>query len=180
MNLQPVLEDDLVLLRPLHENDFEALYEVASDKQIWEQHPAKERSEREGFTRYFEEALATARALAIIDKDTHKIIGTSRYNPSRESERAIEIGWTFLAKKYWGGKYNSAVKTLMIRYAFLYFDTVLFYVDKDNLRSQKAVEKIGGKRVTEIKGVPIAPRNSSVFYAIYRPEEDSAVPEYPA
>lgn len=168
INLRPVLEDDLVLLRPLHENDFEALYAVASDKEIWEQHPAKERSEREGFTRYFREAMADGRALAIIDKDTHKIIGTSRYNPSPESEKAIEIGWTFLAKKYWGGRYNSAVKALMISYAFQYFDIVLFYIDKDNLRSQKAVEKIGGKRITEINGVPIAPRNTSVFYAIER------------
>jgi len=171
MNLQPILEDDLVLLRPLHENDFEALYEIASDKTIWEQHPAKERSEREGFTRYFKEAMATGRALAIIDKNTHKIIGTSRYNPSTESEKAVEIGWTFLAKSYWGGKYNTAVKTLMIRYAFQYFDTILFYVDENNFRSQKAVEKIGGKRITEMNGVPIAPRNTSVFYAIYRPEE---------
>ncbi len=174
MNLQPVLEDDLVLLRPLHENDFEALFAVASDKEIWDQHPAKERSEREGFSRYFSEAMATGRALAIIDKVTHKIIGTSRYNPSPESEKAIEIGWTFLAKKYWGGKYNPAVKALMISYAFQYFDIVLFYIDKDNFRSQKAVEKIGGKRITEINGMPITPRNSSVFYAIYRPEDQNS------
>ena len=51
MNLQPTLQNDLIILRPLRENDFEALYEVAKDPLIWEQHPSRERYKREVYSK---------------------------------------------------------------------------------------------------------------------------------
>jgi RimJ/RimL family protein N-acetyltransferase len=60
---------------------------------------------------------------------------------------AIEIGYSYLARAYWGGIYNSAVKTLMLNHAFNTFDTVIFYIAKQNMRSRKAVEKIGGEQI---------------------------------
>ncbi len=166
-DLQPTLENSLVILKPLKESDFEQLYNVASDPEIWEQHPAKERSQRDGFSKFFKEAIDAKTAFLVIEKKTQKVIGTSRYNPSGESPKAIEIGWTFLAKKYWGGEYNKSIKELMIGHAFKYFDTILFYIDKNNFRSQKAVEKIGGKRISSLNGKVLEIRpTASVIYCL--------------
>lgn len=169
-NPQPILEDARVLLRPLRPENFEALYAVASDPAIWEQHPAKERSQREGFTRFFEEALASGSALLILDKSTGEVIGTSRYNRVQESEDALEIGWTFLARRYWGGTYNAAIKALMMNHAFRHYGKLLFYIHHENLRSQRAIQKLGGRRIHEIDGVQLAVRpTASVTYCIERP-----------
>jgi N-acetyltransferase len=160
-DLQPTLENDLLLLRPMQEDDFEPLFKVASDPLIWEQHPAKERRHREGFKVYFDAGMASKGALIVIDKKSGDMIGTSRYNPVPETENAIEIGWTFLARAYWGGFYNQTMKKMMMDYAFHYVDHILFFVNDQNFRSQKAVEKIGGVRITELDSVVIDPRSGS-------------------
>jgi RimJ/RimL family protein N-acetyltransferase len=166
-DLQPTLEDSLVILQPLQASDFERLFLVASDPDIWEQHPAKERSQQDGFVKFFSDAIKTKSAFLIIDKNSKEIIGTSRYNLSKESSIAIEIGWTFLAKKYWGGTYNRAIKTLMIEHAFKHFDIVLFYIDKNNFRSQKSVEKFGARRITSINGIELETRpTAAVIYSL--------------
>lgn len=165
-NSQPILENELVKIRPLITSDFDDLFLIASDNDIWEQHPAKERSTLEGFTKFFEDAIATKSAFLIIEKATNEVIGTSRYHLN-EVENAIEIGWTFYAKKFWGGTFNKVIKHLMMEYAFQSFDYILFYIDENNLRSQKAVEKIGGKRVENIDNIALIKRSSAdVIYCI--------------
>ena len=149
MNLQPTLEDDLIILRPLEENDFELLYEVAKDPLIWEQHPCKDRFKREVYTDFFKESIESKGALLIVDKVSNKVIGSTRFKPISGVDSAVEIGWSFLSRKYWGGVYNKSMKKLMIDYAFESIEDVIFYIGKENVRSQKAVEKIGGKRLTE-------------------------------
>lgn len=143
--LQPTLQDDSVIIRPLKEDDFDALYDVAKDPLIWEQH-TDDRHKKDVFERFFQNSMQSGGALAIIDKSTNQIIGTSRYKPVDRIESAVEIGWTFLARKYWGGTTNKSVKTLMIDHAFRFFEDVILYIDKENFRSQKAAEKIGAER----------------------------------
>lgn len=172
--LQPTLEDELVLLTPLKENDFDALFGVASDPLLWELHPAKQRSTPEGFAEFFKECLASGRSLLIKDKKTGEVIGHSRYNTPEGKPNAVEIGWTYLARRYWGGEYNRAVKYLMLDHAFRWCDEVLFYVDKDNFRSQKAVEKIGGIKIErpESESIPVKdPRN--IIFRIRKHEWDA-------
>src|ERR1700722_15159835 len=101
-DLQPTLDNDLVVLRPVREEDFESLYKVASDPLIWEQHPAKDRCQRNVFEAFFNEAIVLKAAFVVIDKITGEIIGSTRFHPVKETQNAIEIGWTFLARKYWG------------------------------------------------------------------------------
>lgn len=149
-NLQPTLEDDLVFIRPLLETDFEDLYQVAKDPLIWEQHPAWDRYKREVFEKLFQDFVESKATLIIIDKTSGAVIGSSRYNPVPGVDSAVEIGWTFLSRKYWGGKFNSAVKKLMMDHAFQFYNSILFHVGKENYRSQKAVEKLGCERVSEI------------------------------
>ncbi len=144
-DIQPSLENDLVLLRPLMEADFENLYQVAKDPLIWEQHQNKDRWELEVFKDFFKDAIDSKGAFVVIDQATQKIIGSSRYKISKNTPRAIEIGWTFISREYWGGKYNKSFKKLMIAHAFEHFDYILFYVNRHNHRSQKAVQKLGGR-----------------------------------
>lgn len=168
---QPKLENSLVLLIPLTENHFEKLFEVSSDPEIWEQHPAKERAKLGGFRKFFDEAIQSKAAFLIIDQKSNEVIGTSRYKLSSESEKAIEIGWTFLAKKYWGGLYNKKIKELMLAHAFKTFEIILFYIAKENYRSRKAVEKLGGKQIVKIANKKLEIRPSpSVIYAIEKSE----------
>ena len=145
-DFQPHLIGDLLELRPLLDEDFHALYAVASDPLIWQQHPASNRHEEPVFRSLFAESMWSGGALVAIDKAAGEIIGSSRYHAYDETASEIEIGWTFLARKYWGGTYNGQMKRLMLEHAFRYVDSVVMLVGPDNIRSQRAVEKIGGKR----------------------------------
>jgi RimJ/RimL family protein N-acetyltransferase len=140
--LQPTLLQTSVTLRPLVLTDFEDLFRIASDELLWEQHPAKERSQHSGFEVFFDKALQSAGALSIIDNQHQQIIGTSRYYEWKENE-SVAIGYTFIARQYWGTPYNRIVKNLMIQHAFTFVPNIFFYVDSENFRSQKAVEKLG-------------------------------------
>lgn len=144
---QPVLRGDLVTLRPLLPEDFDALYSVAADPLIWEQHPDKTRHQATGFQVFFQEALASGGALIASDTRTEQIIGSSRFHAYDHGNDEVEIGWTFLARSHWGGRYNREMKHLMLRHAFNFVRRVVFLVDPANVRSQRAVEKIGGVRV---------------------------------
>lgn len=144
---QPVLQGNLVELRPLRPEDHDDLYTVAADPRIWEQHPAGDRQDSEGFRRFFRDALASGGALLAVDARTRRTIGSSRFHGYDEQKSEVEIGWTFLARSHWGGRYNGQMKQLMLRHAFRFVNHVVFLVGPENLRSQRAVEKIGGVRV---------------------------------
>ena len=143
-SLQPTITGELVDLRPLAASDLDDLFTVASDPLIWEQHPAKNRCKRDVFKIFFKESLASGGALVIIDRQNGKIIGSSRYHDYIPAESVVEIGWSFLARSYWGGVYNREVKHLMLNHAFKHLMSVIFLVNPANIRSCKAVEKIGG------------------------------------
>jgi RimJ/RimL family protein N-acetyltransferase len=144
-DLQPILTGNLINLRPLTREDFEPLFAVASDPLIWEQHPEKDRYTREVFQNYFDGAMESKGAFVIIDRKSDRIIGSSRYCNLDEAKSEVEIGWTFLERTFWGGTYNRELKSLMLGHAFRFVDRVLFVVGENNIRSQKALEKIGAK-----------------------------------
>ena len=85
--------------------------------------------------------------MIVIDRKDGRVIGSSRFNAYNPEKSEIEIGWTFLARPYWGGTYNKEMKHLMLGHAFRFVKTVVFLVGPENFRSQKAMEKIGGVRV---------------------------------
>ena len=143
LDLQLVLRGELLELRPLRADDYDDLYAVASDPLIWEQHPVKSRSELEGFRVFFQEALASGGALIAIDARTQRVIGSSRFHAYDAQRDEVEIGWTFLARSHWGGRYNGEMKRLMLRHAFGSVSRVIFVIGRQNLRSQRAVENIG-------------------------------------
>lgn len=146
-DLQPTLRGTLIDVRPLRPEDFESLFAAASDPLIWEQHPERDRYKREVFQTFFDGAMASKGALAVIDRASARIIGTSRYCGLNTTDREVEIGFTFLERKFWGGRYNSELKNLMIDHAFRFVDDVVFVVGETNLRSQRALLKIGAALV---------------------------------
>jgi RimJ/RimL family protein N-acetyltransferase len=141
---QPTLGGELVALRPLGAGDFDELYAVACDPLIWEQHPAHDRWQEAVFRQFFAEALASGGALLASDAETGRTIGSSRFHGYCAARSEVEIGWTFLARSHWGGRYNGEMKQIMLRHAFRFVDSVVFLVGPGNLRSQQAVVKIGG------------------------------------
>jgi N-acetyltransferase len=145
-NTQPVLHGELLELRPLQPGDFDALFRVAADPLVWEQHPERNRCEEPTFRAFFEEALRTNGALVAVDRASGEIIGSSRFHGYDPGSSVIEIGWTFLARAYWGGRYNGEMKRLMLEHAFKWVKRVIFVIGPGNRRSQRAVEKIGGVR----------------------------------
>jgi RimJ/RimL family protein N-acetyltransferase len=146
---QPTLVGKLVTARPLRPTDHAALYAVAADPLLWEQHPEHERWKPEVFDRLFAESLASAGALVVHDAANGAVIGSSRYWGYDEELSEVEIGWTFLARSHWGGRHNGELKRLMLEHAFRFVDSVIFYVGPDNIRSRRAVERIGGVREPE-------------------------------
>lgn len=151
-DLQPVdLQNAFVTLSPLKSSDFEALYQVASDSLIWEQHPNKNRYQREVFETYFEGAIESGGAFLVSDSKTGKPIGSSRFYEYDNEKKSVAIGYTFLARDYWGTTYNSTLKSLMLGHAFKFVDHVIFHIGSDNIRSQKAIEKLGAKKMGEVE-----------------------------
>jgi N-acetyltransferase len=146
-DLQPVLKGELLELRPLRAEDYHDLYAVAADPLIWEQHPIRDRYKAEVFRAFFRESLESGGALIAIDSKDGQVIGSSRFYGYDTETSEIEIGWTFLARSYWGGAYNREMKRLMLQHAFQFVNSVIFLVGLQNLRSQRAVEKIGAVRV---------------------------------
>ena len=150
MNLQPTdLKNNLVWLEPLEQRHFDELYLVASDPLIWEQHPNPDRYKLDAFTNYFKGAMESGGAFIIRDTLSGKALGSSRYCAYDAANKEIQIGYTFFARSCWGKSINKEVKTLMLNHAFNYVDKVAFYVGANNIRSQKAMERIGGIKIRE-------------------------------
>ena len=150
--LQPVgLKNEFVELTPLKEEDFERLYQVANDPLLWEQHPNKDRYQREVFATYFKGAMESGGAFIISAAATHQPIGSSRLYEYDDAKRSVAIGYTFLARDHWGTTYNRAVKSLMLGHAFRFVDHVIFHIGAVNIRSQKAIEKLGARKTGEVE-----------------------------
>src|SRR6266567_768306 len=152
-DLQPNLKGELIELRPLAPEDWNELFAVASDPLIWQQHPESDRYKENVFKIFFREAMECGGAFVIIDTKNQQIIGSTRfygYDPERSE---IEIGWTFLARKYWGGRYNREMKRLLLDHAFKFVENVVFLVGEHNIRSRKAMEKIGATKNGTVKKV---------------------------
>jgi len=143
-DLQPTLRGRLLELGPLRPDHWDDLFAVASDPLLWEQHPERDRYREDVFRAFFAEALASGGALVAIDRNDGRVIGSSRYFGYSEEGSEVEIGWSFLARSHWGGHYNGEMKRLMLDHAFRFVEQVVFHIGPRNLRSRRAIEKVGG------------------------------------
>jgi RimJ/RimL family protein N-acetyltransferase len=172
LDRQPRLRGTLLELRPVREDDWDELFAVASDPLIWEQHPASDRHQEAVFREYFREALESGGGLVAIDRETGRLIGASRYVWHGGERNELEIGWSFLARAYWGRGYNREMKRLMLEHAFTAVDRVVFVVGEHNGRSRQAMLNIGGVLTPRtISSVYNGRQVLSVVYEISRADE---------
>jgi RimJ/RimL family protein N-acetyltransferase len=150
IHFQPTLQSNLIIMQPLQQYDFERLYAVASDPMVWEQHPNKNRYQRDVFQIFFEGAMKSNGAMLILDKATGEVAGCSRFYDYNEDDSSVFIGYTFFARKFWGKQYNPESKQLMLDYAFQFVDTVKFHIGATNVRSQIAIGRIGAVKTKEV------------------------------
>ena len=137
-------------------DDWAALFAVASDPLIWAGHPAHDRWQEPVFRRFFDDALASGGTLVAVEAASGTVLGSSRYDFTRADPGEIEIGWTFLARSQWGGETNQVMKRLMLAHAFRFLDCVIFLVGETNLRSRRAMEKIGGTLTDRVSDAVMA------------------------
>ncbi len=149
--LQPKLENDIVKIQPLKHGDFDTLYNIASDPLIWEQHPNKNRYKKEVFETFFKGAMESGGAFLVFNAKTNQPIGSSRFYEFNQEKNSVAIGYTFLARDHWGSRYNPNLKKLMIGHAFKFVNKVNFHIGANNIRSQKAIEKLGAKKIGQIE-----------------------------
>jgi len=164
-DLQPILRGPTLTLRPLRADDLDALHAVASDPLIWALHPEPTRWQRPVFERVFASGLACGGALVVVEEASCALVGSSRYYQWDASARIITVGYTFLVRRLWGGSANGELKRLMLDHAFGFAREVRFEVGRDNLRSRRAMEKIGA----ELLGArPDPPGSTAAPHVLYR------------
>ncbi len=173
-DFQPTLSDDLVMLRPLRATDWDGVFAAASDPLIWALHPVSDRHTEASFRPYFAERLSTAGTLVIIERPSGRMVGWSSYGNPDEAAGEVEIGWTFLIRDHWGGFTNRHVKRLMLSHAFQFVDTVIFRIGETNLRSRRAMEKIGG--VWSGRMTTIAVKGIAIPHCVYAITKDAFRP----
>ncbi len=152
-----MLEGEHLLLRPLRADDWDALWAIASDRELWAVHPAHDRWQEPVFRPFFDAALAKGGALVVIAKASGRIIGSSQFQDHDPADSgSVEIGWTFLGREHWGSGANAEMKQLMLAHAFRFVERVLFVVGEDNVISRRAMTKIGGRLTDETRDMPRA------------------------
>jgi RimJ/RimL family protein N-acetyltransferase len=143
-DFQPTLIGPTVMIRPVSADDWPELFAAGSDPEIWKVHPVPDRYTEPEFRKFFDGAVNSKMGFVFVDRSTGRLIGSSRYYGYEPERSEIEIGWTFIVRKHWGGATNREVKRLMLDHAFTFVDTVIFWVGDTNWRSQGAMTKIGG------------------------------------
>ena len=135
-------------LTQMRSTDFDALYAVAKDPAIWAQHPESNRWQEAIFRRFFVAGLANPEGCFLItDKDTEQAVGSTRFYGFDHRERSIWLGYTFLARPYWGGGANAEIKQTQLAFLFDHVAAVYFEIGENNIRSQKALKKFGVEEI---------------------------------
>jgi RimJ/RimL family protein N-acetyltransferase len=183
INHPTILTGETVELLPLEKEHFEELYLAASDKKLWELIPA-DCSKRDTFETAYNFALTERERgnqypFIIFHKGTKKIIGSTRFFEIYPLDKKLEIGWTWIITAYWGTEINFECKLLLLSFCFNTLKTrrVQIKTDSTNLRSRKAIEKIGGKfegilRKDKIKENGVS--RSAAYYSILDDEWEDA------
>lgn len=146
-----ILSGERVELVPLEKEHFEELYKAASDKKLWEFIPT-DCSEKETFYNTYTTALSLREKgelypFVIIHQQTKKIIGSTRLMEIFPNDKKLEIGFTWITQEYWGTAINFECKLLLLDFCFetLQARRLQLKTKDTNLRSRKAIEKIGGQ-----------------------------------
>ncbi|MEK7401350.1 MAG: GNAT family protein [Gemmatimonadota bacterium] len=176
MNLAAIaLEGRHVRLAPMGLHHVDALWAAAQDPKTWEFSSAVIRNLEECRT-YVETAVSwqsagTAVPFVTMDRASGQVIGSTRFANIDRTHRRAEIGWTWLNPKWWRSAMNTEAKYLMLRHAFEEWKCmrVELKTGHKNVRSQDAIERIGGVREGTLRKHMVQPDGSirdSVYFSI--------------
>lgn len=144
-----ILQNDLVLLRPIELTDAQEIFEAGADERIWTHisFTIETKSDAESFVNSAITSMGKGEKVvfAILDKLTNAVIGSTSYMDINHTHKHLEIGSTWLTPNYWRTSINTNCKFLLLEYAFetLEFERVQIKTDNLNVRSQDAIERIG-------------------------------------
>ena len=168
----PGKEIELVSLQREHIQELDRL---AKDSRIWEFYSINGSDSRK-LTGSLETAIAereqgTQYPFVIVHRQQHNIIGSTRYLDIQPAHRKLEIGWTWLHPDYWGTSVNLACKYALLTHCFETLQTVRVQLktDENNIRSRKAIQKIGGQLEGIIRNDMIrdnGTRRNSAYFGI--------------
>lgn len=146
------LENEVVKLKPLELSDTQGLIEAGSYPEIWS-HMSTTIEKREDVNSFVETALKAKKEktefpFVIVDKQSGNIIGSTRYMDIDDKHQRLEIGSTWLTPAYWRTAINTNCKFLLLQYCFehLHLQRVQIKTDHENIRSQRAIERIGATK----------------------------------
>lgn len=162
----------IISLEKLHLNE---LVLLAKDKRIWEFFPFDGANEMRFLTIYnsfiSEREKGNQYPFIIVDKNNHKIIGSTSFLDIQKQHKKMEIGATWLHPDYWGSSINTECKLLLLSYCFeeLCTTRIQLKTDEKNMRSRKAIEKIGAEFEGILRNEMIRDndtKRNSAFYSI--------------
>ena len=182
-----ILEDDVVLLRPLRADDYEHLLPFAlNEPEIWKfsLFPA---AGEEGLKSYIDTALASKAAgteypFIIFDKRTGKYAGSTRFYDIQLNNRSLQLGYTWYGKAFQGTGLNKHCKLLLLQLAFDEFNLlrVEFRADNNNAKSIAAMKSIGCTEEGVLRSHVVTStgaRRNSIILSILKDEWDAGIKE---
>ncbi|MFT9847073.1 GNAT family N-acetyltransferase [Aneurinibacillus sp. REN35] len=169
-------------LVPMHTDHMEGLFEAGNNAQIWTYMPYKIETMND-MKRLVDEALAARGRgeefpFVIVDQNTGKIVGSSRFLNVSQANRTLEIGWTWYHPTVWRTSINTECKYLLLHHCFGTLSTIRveFKTDARNIRSQRAIERLGAVKEGVRRNHRILPDGyirDSVYYSIIAQEWDA-------
>ena len=148
--LAPVtLQGRWVRLEPLGIDDVARLLPVAGDPELWGL-TREDASTPDELEAYIERALAAqaqgvALPFVIVDQSTGEAVGSTRFGNYERADRRIEIGWTWVGRRWQRSAVNTEAKLLLLSHAFetLGLRRVELKTDVLNEQSRRAILRLG-------------------------------------
>lgn len=176
-----MIENETVRLEPLNLSHANRLSEWVTDSDMWTWWLREPPTTLEKLTASIELALkqkneGEREPFTVFSKSLQKYVGETSFWVAEKNE--IEIGSTWLCAALRGTGFNREVKKLLIQHAFECkgASSIILQTDELNVRSQKAIQAIGGiefKRMKEDKIVWDGRVRTSVYYRIKIEENQS-------
>jgi RimJ/RimL family protein N-acetyltransferase len=174
----PLIKDDIEL-HALNETHISQLETLAQDKSIWKFATHEHNRFKEEWINKATLQMQQNKRLCFVIFYQGKMVGSTSYYHIDLDNKKLTIGYTWLHPDYWGSKINRVIKWIMLDYAFEKLGCIRaeFQVDRLNVFSQNALQKIGIKREGILRNHMLLPngriRDTYVYSVI--PEEWPAV-----
>ncbi len=180
MNIEPVtLKGERVTLIPLKIEHLDGLFDAIIHEDVWA-YRLEKITTKEGLQKFMQTALDGEKereiyAFTIIDNDTGKIIGTTRFADISPENHFLEIGWTSISPEVMRSKVNTECKYLLLKHCFDTLGTVrvCFKTLSINKRSQNAILRIGAKQEGNLRWIGKTSGGEYVdvvYFSIIKPE----------